>query len=63
MDRLETPSSIETDLLPTLVAEGALGGVVDDGFFIDIGLLETYEQAQTSVPGWWREKLASKKRQ
>ena len=61
IDRLETPSSIETDLLPALVLEGALSGVVDEGFFIDIGLPETYRQAQTSVPEWWQEKLASKK--
>ena len=62
MDRLETPSSIETDLLPALVEEGAVSGVVDDGFFIDIGLPETYEQAQTRVPAWWQQKLTSEKR-
>ena len=61
IDRLGTPSSIETELLPALVAEGALSGVVDEGFFIDIGLPETYERAQTSVPEWWQEKLASEK--
>lgn len=54
IDRLGTPSSIETELLPALVAEGALSGVVDEGFFIDIGLPETYERAQTSVPEWWQ---------
>jgi D-glycero-D-manno-heptose 1,7-bisphosphate phosphatase len=59
IDRLETPSSIETDLLPALVLEGALSGVVDEGFFIDIGLPETYQQAQTIVPEWWREKLGA----
>jgi len=59
IDRLGTPSSIETELLPALVSERALSGVVDEGFFIDIGLPETYRQAQTSVPAWWREKLAS----
>ena len=59
VDWLGTPSSIETDLLPALVTEGALSGVVDEGFFIDIGLPETYQQAQTSVPEWWREKLVS----
>ena len=62
VDRLETPSSIETDLLPALVLEGALSGVVDEGFFIDIGLPETYQQAQTIVPGWWQQKLAAEKR-
>ena len=62
IDRLETPSSIETDLLPALVLEGALSGVVDEGFFIDIGRPETYQQAQTIVPEWWQQKLASEKR-
>ena len=59
IDRLETPSSIEADLLPALVLEGALSGVVDERFFIDIGLPETYQQAQTIVPEWWREKLGA----
>ena len=59
IDRLATPSSIETDLLPALVLEGALSGVVDEGFFIDIGLPETYQQAQMIVPEWWREKLGA----
>jgi NDP-sugar pyrophosphorylase family protein len=57
IDRLGTPSSIETNLLPALVLEGALSGFVDKGFFIDIGLPETYQEAQTSVPEWWRQKL------
>jgi len=59
IDRRGTPSSIETELLPVLVSERALSGVVDEGFFIDIGIPETYRQAQTSVPAWWRDKLAS----
>ena len=62
VDQLRTPSSIETDLLPALVSDGELSGVVDEGFFIDIGLPETYAQAQTSVPEWWREKLATRGR-
>jgi NDP-sugar pyrophosphorylase family protein len=36
-----------------------LSGVVDEGFFIDIGRPETYQQAQTIVPEWWREKLGA----
>ena len=44
---------MERDLLPALVEAGRLDGVAGDGFFIDIGLPETYDDAQTSVPGWW----------
>ncbi len=36
------PSSLERDVLPHLV--GKLQGVVSDGYFIDMGLPETYEQ-------------------
>jgi D-glycero-alpha-D-manno-heptose 1-phosphate guanylyltransferase len=38
------PSSLERDVLPGLV--GKLSGVVSDGYFIDMGLPETYEQLQ-----------------
>jgi NDP-sugar pyrophosphorylase family protein len=36
------PSSLERDLLPRLT--GRITGVVSDGYFIDMGLPETYEQ-------------------
>jgi NDP-sugar pyrophosphorylase family protein len=39
-----------------LVREERLFGVRSDGFFIDIGVPETYEAAQTSVPAWWSAK-------
>jgi D-glycero-D-manno-heptose 1,7-bisphosphate phosphatase len=42
--------SIEDDLLPTLVARSQLKGQEYDGFFLDIGLPETFENAQTSIP-------------
>jgi D,D-heptose 1,7-bisphosphate phosphatase len=44
------PSSLEADILPKLVEAGALGGVAYDGFFIDIGVPETLEAANTLVP-------------
>lgn len=47
---LAMPSSLEADLLPRLVAEGRVTGVAYDGFFIDIGIPETFADAQTSVP-------------
>ena len=38
-------SSLERDLLPKLASQGSLAGKVFDGFFIDIGLPETYAEA------------------
>lgn len=37
--------SLERDVLPELAAQGRLAGKVFDGFFIDIGLPETYAEA------------------
>jgi D-glycero-D-manno-heptose 1,7-bisphosphate phosphatase len=42
--------SIESDVLPSLVRRGLLWAKAYDGFFIDIGIPETYEAAQSSVP-------------
>jgi D-glycero-alpha-D-manno-heptose 1-phosphate guanylyltransferase len=36
------PSSLERDILPSLM--GRIGGVVSDGYFIDMGVPETYDQ-------------------
>lgn len=46
-----TPNcSLERDVLPAVASQGLLlGHQVDDGFFIDIGLPETYEQAQRDL--------------
>lgn len=46
----KTPCSIETDVFPGLAAEGVLGGAVFDGYFIDIGLPDTLEQARRELP-------------
>jgi len=56
VEGLPQPASLERDLLPALVREERLFGVRSDGFFIDIGVPETYEAAQTSVPAWWSAK-------
>jgi D-glycero-D-manno-heptose 1,7-bisphosphate phosphatase len=55
VERIPSPGSIERDLLPALAAEGSLVGLPSDGFFIDIGVPETFEDAQTSVVRWWKE--------
>jgi len=48
----EGPSSIEQDMFPRLVQSGRLGGQVYNGFFLDIGLPETYRAAQILLPKW-----------
>lgn len=50
VDVLAPSCSLEADVLPRLAAEGRLGGHVYDGFFIDIGVPDSYEAAQTLVP-------------
>ncbi len=42
--------SIENDLLPALVAKDALRARRYNGFFLDIGIPETYEEAQSTIP-------------
>ena len=41
--------SLERDVMPCLAAEGRLLGYATDGFFIDIGLPETYKEAQNAL--------------
>lgn len=50
LENMQAPFSLEGLLLPRLAQEGRLAGVAYDGFFIDIGIPQTYEDAQTSVP-------------
>jgi len=47
---LPKSGSLERDVLPVLADAGRVRGKVASGFFIDIGVPETYEQAQTDVP-------------
>ncbi len=42
--------SLEMDVLPKLAASGRLSGRVYDGYFIDIGVPDDFERAQTEVP-------------
>ena len=42
--------SLEADLLPSLAAAGKLRAVRSDGYFLDIGVPETYARSQVEVP-------------
>jgi D-glycero-alpha-D-manno-heptose 1-phosphate guanylyltransferase len=42
--------SLERDFLPLAAREGRIGGYVTDGWFIDIGVPEDYDRAQTELP-------------
>jgi D-glycero-D-manno-heptose 1,7-bisphosphate phosphatase len=48
------PCSIELDVFPSLAREGRLWGSVCDGYFVDIGLPETLEQARRQLPSLQR---------
>jgi NDP-sugar pyrophosphorylase family protein len=47
------PFSLERGVLPELVGAGRVRGLPCDGFFIDIGVPESYAAAQEEVPDWW----------
>lgn len=49
-DRVSGPCSIEQDIFPQLAKEGALEGQEFGGYFLDIGLPDTYAQACAEVP-------------
>ncbi len=46
--------SLETDVLPKLASDGRLFGTAYDRFMLDIGLPDTLEQAQSTVPAQMR---------
>ena len=43
-------TAFQRDILPALAARGRVGGAVKAGYFLDIGVPETYEAAQIEVP-------------
>jgi D-glycero-D-manno-heptose 1,7-bisphosphate phosphatase len=47
---LEPICSLEMDVLPGLARSRSVGGVVADGFFLDIGVPDAYAQAQSAIP-------------
>lgn len=49
-DSLPANGSLEQEVLPALSAQGRVQGIVREGYFIDIGVPETYERAQTEIP-------------
>ena len=50
-ERAGSPCSLERDLLPALVAEGAVRGTVAEGWFIDIGVPADLARARAELPG------------
>ena len=55
LDRITTlPCSLETDVLPSLIADGTLAGIAYDGAFIDIGVPDDLAFAQRR----WNEFVA-----
>jgi D-glycero-D-manno-heptose 1,7-bisphosphate phosphatase len=50
--------SMEHDILPGLAERGLVAGRAHDGYFIDIGVPEAFERAQTEVPARRRRPAA-----
>mgnify|MGYP001183745281 CR=1 FL=1 len=60
LDRIHAlPCSLETDVFPRLVEERRLYGKICEGYFIDIGLPESLEQAQRELPVLAHRKTAA----
>ncbi|WP_206615576.1 HAD-IIIA family hydrolase [Solirhodobacter olei] len=49
--------SLETDVMPRLVEREQIIGMTFEGYFLDIGMPETYEQAQVELPAVERRKV------
>jgi len=47
---LTSSCSLEADIMPRLAAQGALRGIVAEGYFRDIGIPEDFARAQAEVP-------------
>ena len=45
--------SLERDLLPEFIAEGAVRGTVASGWFVDIGILADLDRARTELSNQW----------
>lgn len=50
LDGFDGKLSFEQDILPALAAQGRLHAQVQSGFFLDIGVPDSYAEAQTRVP-------------
>lgn len=59
LSRIGTPPcSLERDVLPALAADGLIDGLVVDAPFIDIGIPEDFQRAQSLVPAMLRRPAA-----
>jgi D-glycero-D-manno-heptose 1,7-bisphosphate phosphatase len=54
LETLAPQCSLERDVLPRLAEAGRVRGVVREGYFIDIGVPESYAQAQSEITARWR---------
>ena len=50
LEHLSAECSLERDVLPRLARIGAITGRAYEGFFVDIGMPDSFAAAQTSVP-------------
>jgi D-glycero-D-manno-heptose 1,7-bisphosphate phosphatase len=55
---LKAQGSLEDDVWPVLASEGRLAGLPTDGYFLDIGVPEAFERAQTEIPAQQRRSAA-----
>ena len=58
LDLISGPCSIESEIFPALVTRGALQGSRYDGYFLDIGLPDTFAQARLEIPALRRRPAA-----
>ena len=57
LSALPANGSLEHEILPALSKQGRLRGiVVKDGYFIDIGIAETFQRAQSEIPDLMRRR-------
>ncbi|GIU66823.1 HAD-IIIA family hydrolase [Candidatus Phycosocius spiralis] len=57
-DMVKGPCSIEQDIFPQLVEQWAIDGQIFEGYFLDIGLPDTYAQACMEIPMRTRRPIA-----
>jgi D,D-heptose 1,7-bisphosphate phosphatase len=58
IDLLQPVCSIERDVLPALAGNKLLAGLVGEAYFVDIGIPDSYENAQVEVPSRLRRPAA-----
>jgi histidinol-phosphate phosphatase family protein len=58
VDLIEGPCSLEQDVFPKLAAQGRLEAALFEGYFLDMGLPDTYAQAKAETPARRRRPCA-----